>query len=164
MKFIKNLIPYIVILVVVVLLRMYIITPVKVVGHSMDPTLEDGQLLILKKYDHKYERFDIVVFNYDNSKLVKRIIGLPGETVKYTNNKLYINDQEIEENFIDTNTNDFNLKQLGYDTIPDGYYFVLGDNRINSKDSRTIGLVSEDDILGSSSFSFFPFNKFGFIK
>ena len=105
-----------------------------------------------------------MVFNYGASKLVKRVIGLPGEHVKYENNKLYINNELIEEDFISVKTTDFDLKQLGYDIIPDGYYFVVGDNRNNSKDSRMIGLISADDILGSTSFSFFPFNKFGVIK
>lgn len=164
MKLVKNLIPYIIIFVIVVIIRTYIITPVKVVGSSMVPTLEDKELLLLKKYDHKYERFEIVVFNYGASKLVKRVIGLPGEHVKYENNKLYINNELIEEDFISVKTTDFDLKQIGYDIIPEGYYFVVGDNRNNSKDSRMIGLISADDILGSTSFSFFPFNKFGVIK
>lgn len=164
MNFVKNVIPYVVIFVIVVILRTYVVTPVKVVGKSMEPTLEEGELLVLKKYDRKYDRFDIIVFNYGKSKLVKRVIGLPGETVKYIDNKLYINGEEIKEEFIDVNTNDFDLKQLGYDIIPEGYYFVVGDNRNNSKDSRVIGLISEDDILGSTSFSFFPFDRFGTVK
>ena len=88
MKFIKELVPYIVIIVVVVLIRTFIVTPVQVDGESMYPTLLDNQILILKKYDHSYDRFDIVVFKYNNSKLVKRVIGLPGETVSYKNNIL----------------------------------------------------------------------------
>jgi len=164
MKFIKNLIPYIIIFAIVVIIRTYIVTPVKVVGSSMVPTLEDKELLLLKKYDHKFERFEIVVFSYGESKLVKRVIGLPGEHVKYEDNKLYINNKLVEEKFISVKTSDFDLKQLGYDVIPEGYYFVVGDNRNNSKDSRMIGLVSKDDILGSTSFSFFPLNRFGALK
>lgn len=164
MKLIKNLIPYIIIFVIVAIIRTYIITPVKVVGSSMVPTLEDKELLLLKKYDHHFERFEIVVFNYGESKLVKRVIGLPGEHVKYENNKLYINNKLVEEKFVTVKTGDFDLKQLGYDTIPEDYYFVVGDNRNNSKDSRMIGLIKKDAILGSTSFSFFPFNRFGVVK
>ena len=164
MKFIKELVPYIVIIVVVVLIRTFIVTPVQVDGESMYPTLLDNQILILKKYDHGYDRCDIVVFKYNNSKLVKRVIGLHGETVSYKNNTLYINDKEIDNIKLDAYTYDFNLSELGFDKIPEGYYFVLGDNRTNSLDSRMIGLIPEDSILGVTNFSVFPFKRFGSIK
>lgn len=163
MKFLKEIIPYIIIIVVVVLIRSFIITPVQVDGASMYPTLDNNEILILKKYDKSYERFDIIVFNYNDSKLVKRIIGLPGETISYKNNELYINDEKIDDVDLEVITGDFDLSDLGYTVIPEDYYFVLGDNRNNSVDSRRIGLVSGDDILGTTSFSIFPFNKFGFI-
>lgn len=164
MKFIKELVPYIVIIAVVVLIRTFIVTPVQVDGESMYPTLLDNQILILKKYDHSYDRFDIVVFKYNNSKLVKRIIGLPGETISYKNNILYINNKEIDNIKLDAYTYDFNLSELGFDKIPEGYYFVLGDNRTNSLDSRMIGLIPKDNILGVTNFSVFPFKRFGSIK
>ncbi len=163
-KFIKELIPYVVIVVIVVLIRTFIVTPVQVDGESMYPTLLDNQLLLLKKYDHSYERFDIVVFKYNNSKLVKRVIGLPGETICYKDNTLYIDNKKIDNISLDSYTYDFDLKELGFDTIPEGYYFVLGDNRTNSLDSRAIGLIPEDSILGVANFSLFPFKRFGIIK
>lgn len=163
-KFMKELIPYVIIVIVVVLIRTFIITPVQVDGESMYPTLLDNQLLLLKKYDHSYERFDIVVFNYNSSKLVKRIIGLPLENISYKNNTLYIDNKAIENISLDSYTYDFDLSELGFDEIPEGYYFVLGDNRTNSLDSRSIGLISEDSILGVAQFSIFPFNRFGIIK
>lgn len=159
MKFLKEIIPYIVIIVVVVLIRSFIVTPVQVDGESMYPTLDDKEILILKKYDNSYERFDIVVFDYNNSKLVKRIIGLPGETVAYKDNELYINGEKFEDVDLKVITSDFELSAV----IPDDYYFVLGDNRNNSIDSRRIGLISKNDILGTTNFSIFPFNKFGFV-
>lgn len=163
-KIIKELIPYIIIVIIVVLIRTFIVTPVQVDGESMYPTLLDNELLLLKKYDHSYDRFDIVVFKYNNSKLVKRIIGLPGEKISYKNNVLYINNQEIDNINLDSYTYDFDLSELGFDTIPEGYYFVLGDNRTNSLDSRAIGLVPEENILGVTNFSIFPFKRFGIIK
>lgn len=160
-KIIKELIPYVIIIVVVVLIRSFIVTPVQVDGNSMYPTLRDNEILLLKKYDKKYERFDIVVLNYNNSKLIKRIIGMPGEHIKYEDNKLYINGKYVKENFErNTLTSNFELDEK----IPKGYYFVMGDNRDNSTDSRIIGFISEDDIDGVSDIALFPFNKFGSVK
>lgn len=164
MKIIKELVPYVIIVLVVVLFRTFIITPVRVNGDSMNQTLKDGEILLLEKYDKKFERFDIVVLKYNNEKLVKRIIGLPGESIQYLNNILYINGKKVSEEFIIEETYDFDLKVLGYDKIPDNYYFVVGDNRDSSLDSRLIGLISKDDIEGKAIFRIFPFNKFGSIK
>lgn len=164
-SFIKELIPYIVIIVVVVLLRTFIVTPVQVEGSSMYPTLKDGEILLLKKYDHSFERFDIVVFNHNGDKLIKRIVGFPGEYVEYKDNQLYINDIKVKEKFISTQkTSDFKLEDIGYDIIPEGYYFVMGDNRTNSTDSRIIGLVSKEDVSGATNLSLFPFSEIGRIN
>ena len=148
MNKIKELVPYIVITMIVILIRMFIISPVRVDGTSMYPTLSNNEFLLLSKYDQSYDRFDIVVLKYRNERLVKRIIGLPAETVEYKNNTLYINGKEIEEPFINTNTDDFNLNELGYDKIPENYYFVVGDNRGSSLDSRMIGLINKKDLQG----------------
>lgn len=158
MNFIKNAIPYIIIIIVVVLTRTYILTPVVVSGSSMDDTLTDGELLLLKKYDKNYERFDIVVFDYGDSKLVKRIIGLPDETIEYKNGELYINNQKVDDPFANK-TKDFKLSDLNLEVIPENTYFVLGDNRTNSSDSRIIGPISKDSINGTASFSLWPFGS-----
>lgn len=163
MKFLKEIIPYIIVVVVAIIIRTFIVTPVQVDGESMYPTLYDNEILLLKKYDHSYERFDIVVFDYNNSKLVKRIIGLPGEYVEYKNNELYINNKKIDFK-LDAYTYDFDLSELGFKQIPEDYYLVLGDNRTNSIDSRRIGLIPKENILGTTTFSIFPFDKFGSIK
>ena len=163
MKFLKEIIPYILVVLVAILIRTFIVTPVQVDGKSMYPTLDDNEILLLKKYDHSYERFDIVVFNYNSSKLVKRVIGLPGEYVEYKNNELYINNEKIEFK-LDSYTYDFELSELGFKQIPEDYYLVLGDNRINSLDSRRIGLIPKENILGTTTFSIFPFDKFGRIE
>lgn len=158
MKIIKQIIPYVIIFITVVLIRTFIVTPVVVSGSSMDDTLKDGEILLLNKFDHSYNRYDIIVFDYDNSKLVKRIIGLPGEHIKYEDGTLYINGVETIDNFAYKTTN-FDLKYLGYDVIPEGYYFVLGDNRTKSSDSRMIGLVNVEDIKGTTTFSLWPIGK-----
>lgn len=158
---IKDSISFIVIILAIILVRLFIVTPVRVDGPSMNDTLHDGDILLLDKYDNKYERFEIVVFNYNGERLIKRIIGLPGEVVSYKNNKLYINGNEIEDNYGLGYTEDFELKNLNLTKIPDNEYLVMGDNRNDSLDSRYFGTISKDKILGSVKYRLFPFNKFG---
>lgn len=147
----KNILSYGLILIAVIIIRTFIVTPVMVNGDSMYSTLKDNQLLLLKKYDHSFERGEIIVFNYNNSKLVKRVIGMPGETIKYEDGNLYINDNLIEDEFSKI-TKDYEYEG----TIPENHYFVLGDNRNYSLDSRIIGPIKKDDIVGATSFSLWP--------
>ena len=163
MKIIKEFIPYVIIIIVVVLIRTFVITPVMVDGTSMKPTLINKQILLLKKYDHSFKRYDIIVFNFNAESLVKRVIGLPGEHVKIIDNKVYINNKEIKD-VVDIKMYDFDLQELDFSVIPSDHYFVLGDNRSNSVDSRSIGLISKNDIKGSTSFSLWPLNRFGTFK
>ena len=163
MKIIKEIIPYIVVIIAALLIRTFLFTPVKVDGTSMYPTLDNGEILILKKYVKTYKRFDIVVINYNAEKLVKRVIGLPGESIKYKNNKLYVNGKKTEEP-LELETADFNLTNLGYKKIPKDYYLVLGDNRYNSTDSRVIGLIKKEDILGTTNLRLWPLKKIGNLK
>lgn len=158
-RIIKELIPYVVIVLVVVLIRTYIVTPVIVVGDSMVPTLKDKQILLLNKIDYRLneiERYDIVVIKVGKSEIIKRVIGLPGENVEYRNNTLYINGHE-EVNDYNFDTEDFSLKSIcNCEKIPQDKYLVLGDNRMVSSDSRIIGLIDKKDILGSTSISLWP--------
>lgn len=127
-------------------------------GHSMDNTLYDNQRLLLsvRAYDHKDPEYkDIVVIERDDLSvryLIKRVIGVPGDTVEIKNNKLYINGEAIYEDYIreEMLTDDLSV------TIPEGKIFVMGDNRNNSLDSRNmnvIGLIDYDEILGKAIFS-----------
>lgn len=161
MEKLKDSISFIVIILAIILIRLFIVTPVRVDGPSMNNTLKDGDILLLDKYDNKYERFEIVVFNYNGERLIKRVIGLPGEVVSYKNNKLYINGNEIEDNYGLGYTEDFELKDLNLTKIPDNEYLLMGDNRNDSLDSRYFGTISKDKILGSVKYRLFPFNKFG---
>ncbi len=167
LNFIKELIPYIIIVVVVIFVKNYIIAPVEVTGDSMYSTLHDGDIMLLNRLDYKrngVERFDIVVIKNNNTHIIKRIIGLPGDKIEVKDNELYINDELVKEPYIDKNTitNDFTLKDLfNAETVPDNYYFVLGDNREVSMDSRMIGFVSKDKIEGIATFTIFPINRFG---
>lgn len=154
---------YVIIIVVVLLIRTFIITPAIVDGASMDNTLADGQLVMINRIVYSIkdiERLDIVVINneQDNDRIIKRVIGLPGETIKYQNNKLYINGKELVTDIKFEETNDFEVK------TKDDEYFVLGDNRDISKDSRMLGNFKKEDIIGRVSLRLFPFNKIGFVK
>ena len=165
-KIIKELYPYVIIVVCVVLFRTFIATPVRVDGDSMRESLHNGDILILNKLDNNYERFDVVVVNYNKSKLVKRIIGLPGENIEYKNNQLYISNKKMDD--VETiRTLDFSLEELySIDEIPNDHYFVMGDNRGNSLDSRDyrVGLIKKEDIVGVTIFRLYPFTKIGIVK
>ena len=166
-KISKELLPYLIIILVVVLIRTFIVTPVQVSGISMKPNLKNNEILILKKYDKSYQRFDIVVINQQKEKLIKRIIGLPGESIEYKNNKLYVNGKVVKEPFkTNTTTSDFSFDELFGEgvTVPKDMYFVMGDNRNHSSDSRVIGFINKKDIKGTVGIRLFPFNKFGKIK
>ena len=147
--FIKEISVYIIIVVVIVLLKIYVISPIRVNGTSMDPTLKNGDIMILNKIGYritKIKRFDIVVIKYKDELLIKRVIGLPGEKIKYENNTLYVNDKALDEEFDKTYTYNFSIKEIGSTTVPEDSYFVLGDNREVSKDSRSIGFIDREDI------------------
>ena len=148
---------------------LFIITPVS--GDSMYPNIKDGEY-VLVQYNKKIEREDVViievnkedsVYEGETSFYIKRIIGLPGEKVRWENNILYINDKPYDEDYFEkgwfgtSTTNPFDgmfkyVDESGVvqttDVIPEGYYFVLGDNRAVSQDSRGIGLVKEENIIG----------------
>ena len=161
---IKPFLPYIIIIVVVLFIKAFIVTPIKVNGESMYPTLEEGDIMILNKtayYFNEPKRFDIVVIDMPDEYLIKRVIGLPGEHIEYKDNTLYADGKEVKENFKHGKTEDFNIKELGSDTVPEGSYLVMGDNRENSLDSRELGFMKEEQLLGRTSLIILPFDRIG---
>ena len=161
---VKVLLPYIIIILVVLFIKAFIVTPIKVNGESMYKTLEESDIMILNKtayYFNKPERFDIVVVDMPDEYLIKRIIGLPGEHIEYINNTLYVDGKKVKENFKHGKTDDFNIEELGSNTIPENTYLVLGDNRGNSLDSRELGFIREDQLLGRTSLIILPFDRIG---
>lgn len=161
MKVIKELIPYLVIIIIVILIRSFVVTPIRVNGNSMYPNLKDKEIMILNKISKKVnglKRFDIVVLK-DEDFLIKRVIGLPGETISCQNGDIFINGKKIDDKYGYGITNDFDPV-----TIPKNEYFVLGDNRENSKDSRYIGTIKNKNIKGKTNLVIFPFKSFGIIK
>ena len=166
-ELIKKIYPYIIVVIVVVLIRSFIVTPAVVDGQSMEDTLYNNNVVILNKLDYKLndiKRFDVVVLKYNGEKLIKRVIGLPGEHVEYKDGNLYIDGFLTEDTYGKTGTDDFKLETLGYLNIPGDMYFVVGDNRSNSADSRILGLIKKEDILGSVSYRIFPLTKIGRVK
>lgn len=166
----KEIYPYIIIIIVVLLIKKFLVAPVRVIGPSMTHTLLDGDIMILDKISYRFndiQRFDIIVIQSNDSLIIKRVIGLPGDNIEYKNNKLYINNKYYEENYLDgdTITSDFKLEDITKkSTIPEGYYFVLGDNREESSDSRIIGLINKSQIEGKAKLTIFPFNRIGIKK
>lgn len=154
---------YVFIIAVVVLIRTFLVTPALVDGDSMNDNLTDNDLVIINKLVYRIkdiQRFDVVVVqnDADHDKIIKRVIALPNETLIYKNNKLYINGDEVKTNISFKNTTDFEY------TTKDNEYFVMGDNRPISKDSRYLGPFSKKKIIGKVSLRLFPFNKLGKIK
>ena len=164
-EFIIDLIKLLVVVVVILFLMIYIVSVTQVVGNSMYSTLKDGDVLILNKFKYSFfdiKRGDIISLENDDTKyLIKRVIGLPGDSISIKDNTLYINGEVYIENYLEEGLvyDDFELTSLGYQVIPDDMYFVLGDNRADSVDSREIGLISKDDVIGKISFRIWPLNK-----
>lgn len=159
-KYVKELLPYLVVIIIVILIKTFIVTPVRVNGASMDDTLHNKDIMLLSKISYKLhdiKRFDIVVIREGEEFIIKRVIGLPGEQVEYIDDKLYVNGKVIEENFKHKQTDDY----IPDHKIPADMYFVLGDNRGNSTDSRVLGYIPRQDILGKATFTIYPFNRIG---
>ena len=127
-------------------------------------TLKNNDIMILNKLSYKnndIKRFDIVVVKNNNELIIKRVIGLPGEKISYKNNELFVNGKKVKENFKKVKDDNLEDYTIDNEVVPKGYYFVLGDNRPESADSRIIGYIKKDKILGKCSFIIFPFNRIG---
>ncbi|MDD2435794.1 MAG: signal peptidase I, partial [Bacilli bacterium] len=97
--------------------------------------------------------------------LIKRVIGLPGEKIEYKDNILYIDDEAYQEKITDDLiTDDFSLQDMGHEVIPEDMYLVFGDNRGDSLDSRSFGLIKKDDIIGKPFVRIWPLNQFNLVK
>lgn len=167
-EFLLDSIKFIIVIFVVLILFLYVVSITQVVGNSMYPTLQDQEVLVLNKAIYRFrdvKRGDIISLSYADTKyLIKRVVGVPGDTVEFRNNTLYINGAVYEEDYLeeDVVTNDFSLQDIGYDVIPEDMYLVLGDNRQNSMDGRDIGLIKKSDIIGKIALRFWPINRFKF--
>lgn len=171
-------VPFLILLAFIIIIRTFIASPVSVSGTSMVPTLTEGDYVLqykLKKNLKGINRFDIVIIkNKAEGTLVKRVIGLPGETIKYEVkeedgqkvNALYVDGKKVDELFV---SDEYKNNTCPYDTqickdgitLGEDEYFVMGDNRLVSKDSRLIGPIKKDTITGIAELRLFPFKNFG---
>ncbi len=156
------------------IIRSFIVVPIVVEGASMNTTLLDQDRMIVNKMDEP-ERFDIIVFHATETEdYIKRVIGLPGDKIEYKNDTLYINGKVYEEPYLEKQkqvakwplTPDFTLmdtpvRQL---TVPEGELFVMGDNRQYSKDSRRIGSIPIEDVVGTTNIVYWPVSEMKIIK
>ncbi|WP_058485549.1 signal peptidase I [Defluviitalea phaphyphila] len=161
----------IIVIIIVFFVRTFIFENTKVIGPSMEPTLLENDILIINKFEYYFtepERGEIIVFPYkgDPSKhYIKRIIGLPGETIDIKNGVVFIDGNPLEEDYILEP-----MQQRGDISfpfvVPDNTYFVMGDNRNNSSDSRyqDVGTIEKSKIIGHATMRIWPLNKFGIVK
>lgn len=168
----------------------FVAEPVKVDGKSMEYTLRDGERLMISKQS-EVDRFDIVIFpdpvasrrkaslqesepeKADGIEVkfqVKRIIGIPGDRIEYEDDKLILNGQSMTEPYLQEKIDefpqgfnrDFTLEDVaGASVVPEGHYFVLGDNRRNSVDGRRYGFINQEDVVGEASFRIWPLSEWG---
>lgn len=154
---------------IAVLVIVFVVQPVRVEGTSMLPRLHDGERIFVNKFIYRFEqieRGDIVVFWYPNDpskSFIKRVIGLPGETISIREGIVYVDGMPLEEKYIDPA---FHVRRENMSPVyvRDHYYFVMGDNRDSSNDSRQWGLVPEKYIYGKAIFRYWPLSGFGTIN
>lgn len=165
---------FILAIVLFILIRTFLFAPFIVDGESMAPTLHSGERLIVTKAVYLWgepKRGDIVVFHATQTRdYIKRVIGLPGDTVEVRDDRLYINGKEVPEPYLEEyrrKTQQAGLvltEDFGPQQVPEGSYFVMGDNRRNSQDSRMIGAIPKDQIVGRADVVFWPLPSFRILK
>ncbi|WP_050180057.1 signal peptidase I [Domibacillus robiginosus] len=151
--------------------RYFLFSSIVVHGESMSPTFADADKVIITKTTN-IDRFDQIVFDAPDTDehYIKRVIGVPGDSIEVKDDVLYVNGKATEEPYLAENRShlmegeklmgDFTLKEkTGHDRVPDGYLFVMGDNRRVSKDSRIFGLVPEDSVNGEVQLRFYPLSS-----
>ena len=155
---------------IAVVLIVFIYQPVKVEGTSMMPALEDQERIFINKFTYRFgsgkiERGDMVVFWYplDISKsYIKRVIGLPGDVVEIDHGAVIVNGNRLPEEYVPEKFRDYQSRPA--DRIKPGEYFVLGDHRSSSNDSRNWGTVPRQNIYGKAVFVYWPLDKLGRVR
>lgn len=165
-------------IIIVVIIKAFFFQSYLVFGESMHPTVEPGDKLIINKIIYRMddiERFDLIVFHANKEEdYIKRVVGLPGDTIEYREDMLYINGKPVEEKYLIPNkeavedgplTENFTLlEKTGYNEVPKDYLFVMGDNRRKSSDSRHFGLVPMEQVVGKASLRYAPLKEAGTLQ
>jgi signal peptidase I len=160
-------------LIIFAFIRVFFFSNYVVEGESMLPTLEEGNKVVVNKFGdeiNELERFDVIVFHANEEEdFVKRVIGLPGDKIEYREDRLYVNGEKVYEPFLKQYrekslggylTGDFTLEDLtGFEKVPEGKLFVLGDNRLGSWDSRQFGFISVDQVVGKVNLRYWPLEE-----
>lgn len=160
----------VVVLAILVMVYLFIVSPQEINGASMEPNFHNGEYILTNKVLYKFrepQRGDVVIFKSPRNKeidYIKRIIGLPGDKVGLKSNAFYVNGQQIIESYLAPGTTIFGgtfLAEGATIVVPEGQYFVAGDNRPHSSDSREFGTIAKEDFIGVAFLRYFPFDQFG---
>ncbi|MGG0789751.1 signal peptidase I [Peribacillus simplex] len=168
--------PAMIAFVIYILIRTFFFSSYDVEGKSMQPTLEDGNKLVVNKINyqiHDINRFDIIVFHANSKEdYVKRVIGIAGDQIRYKDDWLYVNGEKVDEPYLEKFkegfpgqdfTGDFTLKELTDVTkVPKGKLFVMGDNRLESADSRHFGYIPVENVVGKVDVRYWPVKEFNY--
>ena len=161
---------------IAVVLIVFIYQPVKVEGTSMEPELSDQERIFINKFTYRFglgeiQRGDTVVFLYpqDTTKsYIKRVIGLPGDKIRIDEGKVFVNDRQLVEDYVPKVFRDTvswpSGEKVQDQTVPPGRYFVLGDHRSQSSDSRSWGWVPKENIYGKAVFIYWPLKNMGRLR
>jgi signal peptidase I len=153
-----------------IILIVFIYQPVKVEGMSMMPGLTDQERIFINKYEYKLSadairRGDLVVFHFPrdvSQSYIKRVVGLPGDSVEIDHGKVLVNGRSLDEPYVPDEYRD--QLSLPKESVPPGHYFVLGDHRNSSSDSRMWGFVDRAEIYGKAVFVYWPLNRLGRVR
>jgi signal peptidase I len=153
---------------IAIFIVIFVIQPVKVEGTSMQPQLVDQERIFVNRFIYRFkdiQRGDVVVFWYprDRSKsFIKRVLGIPGDEVEIRNGLVYVSGAKVDEPYLKPEFRDY--KTFRKVVVPSGQYFVLGDHRNSSNDSRSWGFVAQRLIYGKAIFSYWPFSRVGLVE
>lgn len=163
----------VVVLAIMVMIYLFVMSPQEINGASMEPNFHNGEYILTNKIEYKLmdpKRGDVVIFKSPRNKdidYIKRVIGLPGETVGLYNSHIVVNGKQLGELYLAPDVYIFGgsyLREGSEVIIPPGKYFVMGDNRPHSSDSREFGPIPKEDFIGKAILRYWPFTKTGIIK
>ena len=162
----------VVVMAIMVMVYLFVMSPQEIKGASMEPSFIDGEYILTNKILYKIKdpkRGDVVIFKSPGNPdidYIKRIIGLPGDTVMLRNDTMYVNGTEVEEPYLSPGITIFGGSYLDENqeiVVPEGEYFVMGDNRPHSADSREFGTIPKEDFIGKAILRYWPFSKLGVV-